>query len=84
MQRVEDGEDRDGVGRRQGRAKEEALDDGEGQALEPEERVQVDDDAVWWFRARLPSVLHPEQPLSPGTGRERERQSTRTRAPRPR
>ena len=42
---VKDGEDRDGVGRRQGRAEQEALDDGEREAFEAEERVEVHDHA---------------------------------------
>lgn len=53
---VKDGEDRDRVGGRQGRAEQEALDDGEREAFEAEERVQVHDHAVreagwsanWW------------------------------------
>lgn len=42
---VKDGEDRDRVGGRQGRAEQEALDDGEREAFEAEERVEVYDDA---------------------------------------
>lgn len=42
MQRIEDREDRDGVRGGERRAKEEALDDGEGQSFESEEGVEVD------------------------------------------
>lgn len=46
VKRVKDGEDRDGVGRRQGRTEQEALDDREREAFESEQAVQVDDDAA--------------------------------------